>query len=256
MECVGRGGVGEHGVAHGRVDAGEDRGGLWRGVCGQCLQDARGRYGVGAEVRRDHARHEGRDRRAVFGELDDRAPFKIAGAIVTVEKKFTRKEGKPFAVVWVEDLNDMLEVVVWNEVYVKISDALVAGRVIEIRGTLDKRDDALRATAQEIKVFMPDDTKGTNERSTSLLQEEAVLLQFSRDVTSNELREVREILASSPGRRPVQLLFDRANGSPLRLDAGAEFHVDLTRDLEKKLSRWLIPAKAERKSVMVDSTST
>ncbi len=193
---------------------------------------------------------------ASLAELDDRAPFKIAGAIVEVEKKFTRREGKPFAVIWVEDLSDMLEVVVWNEVYLKVSDALAAGRVVEIRGALDKRDDALRATAQEIKVFMPDDTKGTNERSTSLLQEEAVLLQFSRDVTSNELREVREILASSPGRRPVQLLFDRANGSPLRLDAGAEFHVDLTRDLEKKLSRWLIPAKAERKSVMVDSTST
>ncbi|HJW37572.1 MAG TPA: DNA polymerase III subunit alpha, partial [Candidatus Udaeobacter sp.] len=46
-----------------------------------------------------------------LGELDDRAPFKIAGAIVQVEKKFTRKEGKPFAVVWVEDLTDMLEVV-------------------------------------------------------------------------------------------------------------------------------------------------
>src|SRR5213080_4345244 len=180
---------------------------------------------------------------ASLGELNDRASFKIAGAIVQVEKKFTRREGKPFAVIWVEDLTDMLEVVVWNEVYLKVSDALAAGRVVEIRGALDKRDDALRATAQEIKVFMPDDTKGTNERSTSLLQEEAVLLQFSRDVTSNELREVREILAGSPGRRPVQLLFDRANGSPLRLDAGAEFHVDLTRDLEKKLSRWLIPAK-------------
>ena len=36
---------------------------------------------------------------ASLGELDDRAQFKIAGAIVEVEKKFTRKEGKPFAVV-------------------------------------------------------------------------------------------------------------------------------------------------------------
>src|SRR5213592_312252 len=72
---------------------------------------------------------------ASLGELDDRAPFKIAGAIVNVEKKFTRREGKPFAVVWLEDLTDMLEVVVWNEVYLKISDSLAAGRVIEIRGT-------------------------------------------------------------------------------------------------------------------------
>ena len=179
-----------------------------------------------------------------LGELDDRAVFKIAGAIVDVEKKFTRREGKPFAVVWVEDLTDILEVVVWNDVYLKISDALAAGRVVEIRGTLDKRDDALRATAQEIKMFAPRKSNGVTEESANMLQEAAVLLQFSPAATSNELREVREILATSPGRRPVQLLFDRANGNSLRLDAGAEFRVNLTRDLEAKLSRWLVTAKS------------
>jgi DNA polymerase III subunit alpha len=180
---------------------------------------------------------------ASLGELADRAPFTIAGAIVEVEKKFTRREGKPFAVIWVEDLADMLEVVVWNEVYLKVSDALAAGRVVEIRGALDKRDDTLRAIAQEIKMLTPDDKKGGKEKSTSLLQEAAVLLQFSREATRDELREVREILASSPGRRPVQLLFDRINGNPLRLDAGAEFCVELTGDLEQKLSRWLVTTK-------------
>src|SRR5881409_584695 len=103
---------------------------------------------------------------ASLGELDDRAVFKIAGAIVDVEKKFTRREGKPFAVVWVEDLTDILEVVVWNDVYLKISDALAAGRVVEIRGVLDKRDDALRATATEIKLLAPGKTNGANEQST------------------------------------------------------------------------------------------
>ena len=88
---------------------------------------------------------------ASLGELDDRAQFKIAGAIVEIEKKFTRKEGKPFAVVWIEDLMDMLEVVVWNEVYLKVSNVLLPGRVVEVKGTLDRRDEMLRATALEIK---------------------------------------------------------------------------------------------------------
>jgi DNA polymerase-3 subunit alpha len=180
---------------------------------------------------------------ASLGELDDRAPFKIAGAIVGVEKKFTRKEGKPFAVVWVEDMSDMIEVVVWTVVYVRISDALAAGRVVEIRGTVDKRDDALRATAQEIKTLASGKTNGANERATDTCQEPVVLLQFSPATTGHELREVREILASSPGRRPVQLLFDRTNGNSLRLDAGTEFRVNLTSDLETKLSRWLVTAK-------------
>jgi DNA polymerase-3 subunit alpha len=82
---------------------------------------------------------------ASLGELDDRAQFKIAGAIVEVEKKFTKKEGKPFAVVWLEDLIDALEVVVWNDVYLKVSDVLVPGRVVELKATLDRRDEMLRA---------------------------------------------------------------------------------------------------------------
>jgi DNA polymerase III subunit alpha len=177
---------------------------------------------------------------ASLRELDDRASFKIAGAIVEIEKKFTRKEGKPFAVVWIEDRTDMLEVVVWNDVYLKISSDLVAGRVIEIKGALDKRDEIPRATAQEIKTLAPAKANGAGAEPGDPRQEPAVVLQFSPATTGDELRQVREILAGSPGPRPVLLLFDRANGNSLRLDAGAEFCVNLTRDVEEKLSRWLV----------------
>jgi DNA polymerase-3 subunit alpha len=177
---------------------------------------------------------------ASLSELDDRASFRIAGAIVNVEKKFTRKEGKPFAVVWLEDLTTVLEVVVWNEVYIKVSDALAAGRVVEVKGTLDKREEALRATALEIRLLAPRKTNGANEDSTDARHEPAVCLQFSIAATGDELREVHELLVRSPGQRPVQLLFDRANGNSLRLDAGADFRVHLTPDLEEKLSRWLV----------------
>src|SRR6266404_2345382 len=86
-----------------------------------------------------------------LGDLDDRAQFKIAGAIVTAEKKFTRKEGKPFAVIWMEDRTGTLEVVIWNDVYVTVSELLVPGKVVEIRGTIDTRGDSLRATAQKVR---------------------------------------------------------------------------------------------------------
>jgi DNA polymerase III subunit alpha len=177
---------------------------------------------------------------ASLGELDDRALFKIAGAIVEVERKFTRKEGKPFAVVWLEDLMDMLEVVVWNELYLKVSDILVPGRVVELKGTLDRRDEMLRATAVEIKELAAARPNGATERSEDTSQVSAICLRFSSATTGDELRQVRNILTSSPGRHPVQLLFDCDNGRSLRLDAGTEFRVDLTPDLAEKLSRWLV----------------
>src|SRR2546426_12019446 len=182
---------------------------------------------------------------ASLAGLDDRAPFKVAGSIVNVEKKFTRREGKPFAVLWIEDLTDMLEVVVWNEVYLRVADALTAGRVIEIKGTLDKREEVIRGTALEIRSLALGKTNGANQSGGDSSGEPVVLLQFSPATTGNELRQVREILVSSPGRRPVQLLFDRGDGKPLRLDAGEELRVNLTRELEEKLSRWLATPKLQ-----------
>jgi len=177
---------------------------------------------------------------ASLGELADRAQFKIGGAIVEVEKKFTKKEGKPFAVMWLEDLMDTLEVVVWNEVYLKVSDILVPGRVVELKATLDRRDEMHRATAVEIKSLAPVKPNGATGRSEDGSKVNAILLRFSSGTTGDELRQVRNILVSSPGRHPVQLLFDRDNGNLLRFDAGAEFRVDVTPDLEEKLSRWLV----------------
>src|SRR5213595_1868853 len=146
-----------------------------------------------------------------LGELDDRSQFRIGGAIVQVEKKFTRREGKPFAVVWVEDRTGTLEVVVWNDVYITISEMLVPGRVVEIRGTIDTRADSLRATAQKVRVpcaNKPNGAANGNGESTRLRDatagqasaesERAVQLQFSPATTKEELREVRELLASSP----------------------------------------------------------
>ena len=156
-----------------------------------------------------------------------------------------------------EDLSGTIEVVIWNDIYVKVSDALALGRVVEIQGTVDTRGDSVRATAQKVKVLDADKTNvatSANEGSTSAFKKPAVLLQFSPAATNEELREVREILARFPGQRPVQLLFERPTGNSLRVDAGADLRVNLTRDLEEKLSRWLVTSKPERRNAVVDPT--
>ncbi len=171
-----------------------------------------------------------------LGDLEDRAQFKVAGAIVQVERKFTKKEGKPFAVVWLEDLTGTLEVVLWNEVYVKVSEALAPGRVIAIQGKLDKRDEAVRATADKAKFLTPNQTNGASEPING---QSAVTLNFPPSASSSDLQEVRRLLATSPGSRPVQLMFTRADGGVLRLDAGADLQVNLTPELQERLARWL-----------------
>ena len=185
---------------------------------------------------------------ASLNELPDRASFRIGGAIVQVDKKFTKKEGKPFAVVWLEDLSATLEVVLWNEVYVTVSDALALGRVISVQGTLDKRDDALRAVAQKVKVLTPAITpsRSPNESNGNgrADSEAPLVLRFSPTASAEEFRQVQAVLAASPGTRPVRLMFCRPDGESLQMEAGINLRVEMTPELRDKLAPWLQPEDA------------
>src|SRR6266513_2534473 len=180
---------------------------------------------------------------AALGELSDRATCGVAGAITQVDKKFTRKDGKPFAVVWLEDLTGTLELVVWNELYLECAEKLVPGNVVGVRGKLDLRDDSLRATAEKLRLLSFEVPRASSPAGAVT---PPLCLHFSPNAGSDELREVQALLAASPGQRPVQLIFETAEGETLRVDAGAAFHVSVTAELEARLQRWLVTAVEER----------
>src|SRR4029453_3880675 len=73
------------------------------------------------------------------------------GALISVEKKFTKKESKPFAVVVLEDLTDQIEGMVWNEAYTKSQQHLTQGNVVFITGRLSLRDEGPRLSGDELK---------------------------------------------------------------------------------------------------------
>ena len=188
-----------------------------------------------------------------LGELEDRARFTIAGAIAQVDKKFTKKEGKPFAVVWLEDLTGMLEVVLWNESYTPVAADLELGKVIAVRGKLDRRDDAVRATAEKVRLLTLEVVARMKEREEEAhaaspppiqsprVREEIspLTLRFNAGIAAEELHTVRQILASSPGAQPVTLMLTSQDGQQVFIDAGDRCRVELTPAIEEQLAPWL-----------------
>jgi DNA polymerase-3 subunit alpha len=190
---------------------------------------------------------------ASLTELSDRATFRVAGAITQVDKKFTRKEGKPFAVVWLEDLTGTLELVIWNELYLECAEKLVPGNVVGVRGKLDLRDESLRATAEKLRLLSSEVSRNSNANGSEM---SPLCLRFSANAGSDELREVQVLLAASPGRQPVRLFFETAEGETVRVDAGANFHVTVTVELEQRLQRWLIAEVEKRARKSEQRTAT
>jgi hypothetical protein len=109
----------------------------------------------------------------------------------------------------------------------------------------------VRATAQKVKVLKPESAGAVSEESNGAesngngsprMREDAmrtVTLRFQANVAAEELRTVREILASSPGSQPVTLLLKSGAGETVRIDTGETCRVALTPAIEEQLAPWL-----------------
>src|SRR2546430_6789941 len=126
-----------------------------------------------------------------------------------------------------------------NKIYLECAEKLVPGNVVGVRGKLDLRDESLRATAEKLRLLSLEVPRVPN---LNRVETPPLCLHFSANAGSDELREVQSLLAASPGHRPVQLIFETAEGETLRVDAGAAFQASVTAELGEQLQRWLITA--------------
>jgi DNA polymerase-3 subunit alpha len=166
---------------------------------------------------------------AKLSEEEDKSTVSIAGALISVEKKFTKKDNKPFAVVVLEDMTASLEVMIWNETYTKSQAQLVQGNVVSITGRLDLRDEAPRVVANEVKLV-----------KKPAPSDKPVILSFERGrATEGDLLTVRDVVLRFPGSRRLEFRFIDAEGHRLRMLAGSEFKVAWNDAVQKELSPWL-----------------
>jgi DNA polymerase-3 subunit alpha len=166
---------------------------------------------------------------ARLGEQEDKGTVSIAGALVSVEKKFTKKDSKPFAVVVVEDLTDQLEVMIWSDAYTKSQQLLTQGNVVSITGRLSLREEGARIAADEVKAL-----KKPAPRETPL-----VLTFQHADTSEAVLLTIRDALTASPGTRRVEFVFVGENGRRLKLCVGDEFRVNVSDSMRERLAPWL-----------------
>jgi len=151
--------------------------------------------------------------------------------LIAVDKKFTKKDSKPFAIATLEDLTGSLEVMIWNDAYNKCASLLEQGRVVAVTGRLDKREESARIVASEIKPLKPGAPVHSAESAP-------VVLSFQRDrTTEEELQEVKTAIEQFPGSQRLELEFVNPDGSRLRMQSA--FGIRLASELREKLAPWM-----------------
>jgi DNA polymerase-3 subunit alpha len=144
--------------------------------------------------------------------LDDRSDATVAtvGGLVTGVQRKTTKQGSPWAIVTLEDLEGSVEIMVFPQTYTAVSTLLVDDSVIIVRARVDRTDDdGVRLVALE--VTQPD-------LSEAVSGPVRVTMSAARCIPPL-VERLKEVLAAHPGTTEVHLhLTGGAKTTVLRLD--------------------------------------
>ncbi len=137
----------------------------------------------------------------------DRAKVKLAGLIVDLVPKWTRK-GDRMMVLTVEDLDGEAEVVVFPQVVKRHEDKLALDRMVVISGRVDRREDGVQLIATSIEPLKPAPPSLEINLSQSFVNERRNAVKLG------------EVLRRHPGRKRV-IFHVRDNGVHRRFHTSA-----------------------------------
>jgi len=101
----------------------------------------------------------------------------VIGEIAGVTHLFTRKDGKPFVKVTVEDISGGIEATVWPRVYESTGELWEEGTILQLEATVRIRDDELQLNINKAELFnlpttLPSEAPDTQAEETRQTVEE------------------------------------------------------------------------------------
>ncbi|WP_331272632.1 DNA polymerase III subunit alpha [Motilibacter deserti] len=135
----------------------------------------------------------------------------IGGLVSGLQRKLT-KQGNPWAIATIEDLEGAIECLFFPATYQLVAMSLAEDAVVVVKGRLDKREDVPKLIAMDLQV--PDLTEGATGGPVR------ISLPTQR-CTPPVVERLREVLAAHPGITEVHLaLRGRGKTTVLRIDDG------------------------------------
>ncbi len=159
-----------------------------------------------------------------LAELPHRSVTRLGGLIAAVQNGVSKKNGKPYSMVTLEDLEGSVQVLCMNENYDRYRDLLTLNRAILVVGEVNTGDDKPKVFPQEI---MPlEDAPRRYTRQVHLRLHTAHL-------KPEDLDAVRELVAAHPGKCPLFLCFVRPTGEAVFIETHERFYVTPSLQLQQ-----------------------
>jgi DNA polymerase III subunit alpha len=128
-------------------------------------------------------------------ELSDGRDVKLCGIITTVKSMLTKK-GDRMAYLSLEDLQGMVEVIVFPDLYKHAADLLVPERLVRITGTVDRGDKGTKIRGSKIELLA--------DVQAQIIKRVLIRLADRPNMTE-QLPRLRDVLLRHPGSTAVSL---------------------------------------------------
>ncbi len=153
---------------------------------------------------------------AKLPELPNRSLTRIGGLIAAVQNGMSKKSGKPYSIVTLEDLEGSVQVLCMNENYDKYRELLVTNKAILVIGEVNNSEDKPKIFPQEIMPLEDAPKKYTKQVHLRL---------HTAHLQPDDIEAVRELVAAHPGKCPLLLCFMRPTGEVIFLQPHERFGV-------------------------------
>jgi len=162
---------------------------------------------------------------AKLAELSNRSLTRIGGLIAAVQNGVSKKSGKPYSMVTLEDLEGSVQVLCMNENYEKYRELLKPNMAILVVGEVNTGDERPKIFPQEIMPLADAPKKFTRQVHLRL---------HTAHLKAEHLDAVRELVAAHPGKCPLLLCFMQPGGGVVFMDTNERFGVTPSLELQQE----------------------
>ena len=166
---------------------------------------------------------------AKLAELPNRSLTRIGGMIAAVQHGVSKKSGKPYSMVTLEDLEGSVQILVMND-YDKFRPLLEVNKAILVIGEVSTGEDRPKIFPQEIMPLADAAKKYTKQVHLRL---------NTAHLTDESLVQIRDLAAAHAGKCPLFLCFRQPAGELVFVSTHENFFVAPSLELEKAVNELL-----------------
>jgi DNA polymerase III subunit alpha len=161
-----------------------------------------------------------------LAQLPNRAVTRLGGMIAGLQNGISKKSGKPYSLVTLEDLDGAVQILCMKENYDKNRELLVQGKAIFVIGEVNTGEDRPKIFPQEIMPLEEVPVRFTRQVHLRL---------HTAHLTPKSIEALGEVVAAHPGKCPVMLCFVRTTGEVIFLETHERFSVKPSAQLQQTI---------------------